>query len=277
MPDDPNDQKAGDVTPEPGSPEDIAARKAAYEAEQAAKAGNPDPKEDDGDPGDSGDPKSDDATKIEITKAEHDAQNAELRLLRKEKRDREKAKADAEREKAQKEAAASGDYEKGIELERAEKRAAQDRARRAELKLALSEAGEAREWNANQRKLATKLIDFESLEFSDDGEPLPESLSDVLDAIAAEYPEAFGAAKSADSKDPDDAEPRKKSARKTPGSMPKDHGGAPVEGYISPEEYADTPPNVRHSAAFQKRVEVSRDHWPTKVPHDAFAGGQGES
>lgn len=268
MPDDPTTPKAGDVTPEPGSPEDIAARKAVFDA---AQAGDPDPKAAEGDPG-SSDPKpkkGDEPAVVSLSKEEHDAQNAELRILRKEKRDRETAKADAAREKAQKAAAEAGDYEKGIELERAEKIAAQDRARRAELKLALSEAGEAREWTATQRKLATKLIDFDSLEFSDAGEPLPESLSDTLDAIAVEYPEAFGAVKAGDPKDPADPEP-KRTARKTPGTLPKDQRGAPVEGYITPEEYADTPPAIRHSEAFQKRVAISRDHWPTKVPHDAF-------
>jgi hypothetical protein len=264
MPDEP--VEGGEQTPAPGSPEDVAAKAAEADAKAAAE-GDQTPKGEEGKPPEGG------GDNVTLSKKEHDAAFGELRLLKEEKRKREEREADEEREAAQKKAKDEGDYEAAVELERDEKKAAQSKAQKIGVKLALSEAAEERGWSVAQRKLARKLIDVEKLDFDDEGEPTVDSMKTVLDAVAEEYPDAFTVAEP----EPGDGEiePGKKKARKAPATPPK--GQKPFEGYVSPDEYMATPREVRLTPEFQGRVELSRAHWPDSVPHDSFPGGSGEA
>lgn len=197
---------------------------------------------------------------VVLSKAERDelfATNRRLqRQLRTMQEAEEKRRRDAERAAAE----AAGEYDKALRIEREAREKAESRATKVAKRSAVRDAAAERGLSAGQAKALARLIDLNAVEVGEDGDVDSHSLGAAVESVLGEYPDLFKADKRAGARAP----------AASPANPPR-NGGAPFEGYVSPEEYAHTPFEERMSPEFQKRVERSQAHWPDVVPAKAFA------
>lgn len=261
----------------PGSPEDVAARLAAQEAADADEEGSPDESgSTDGEP-----PEGDEAPEqVSIDAAELARLKVSERKLKRIKREQRKAKHDGKpaeeaAEAAAPESGAAADdartqaLEQDRLAERKRRETAEARLRKQGVRMALRDEADERGWGTDAAKLASKLLDVDSLEFDDDGEPTEESLSDAIEELTEEYASLFSDQEPESNGKGKGKRRERRPARRTPAEP--DKNTAPFEGYVSPEEYATTPHAIRMTDAFQARVEKSRAFYPDSVPRDTFA------
>jgi len=110
-------------------------------------------------------------------------------------------------------------------------------------------------WTEQQHKLARAIVPPEEIAFvgdDDEAGDLEEMLCahDVLDLLQPPPKE-------------------RKPAAKTP-AVPMgtcDQMSAEDRGYISPEDYMETPAHIRRSPEFQRRLAESRKFWPVTFDH----------
>jgi hypothetical protein len=250
---------------DPGSPEAIAAALEAKEKEAAelaakakAEAGNED-------------------ETVTLTKAEHDALQARARILEKQERDAKAAeaakKAAAEKKALEDRLKAAEEAGQGKALREAEEEKAALQARLDAVLTgnAVRDAASARKWSASQQRAAAKLGNVDALEKDPDtGIPTDESLEQMLDSLAEDYPDIFtGEAKS----DAGKKAFEKKKAVKTPAqpAIIEEASTVKFDGYISPEEYLNTPFEQRQTNDFRKRLEQSRAFWADTFDHKQLA------
>lgn len=207
---------------------------------------------------------------VTLTKAEHDALQANLRRANKRADTLEQQQEQRESEAREAKARAENDYEAAkreadARAEAAEKRAKQATARTAVQLHALRVLGDP-----EQAAALVDLAAIDAVQFGDDGQPTADSLELVVGGVKQRYPKLFGEAKPAASSE--SAEPE------TPAPGPAVPASKPpaVDGYISMQEYAALPQHERLTPEVQKRVDKSRPYWHrTAVPAGAFREGSG--
>jgi hypothetical protein len=205
-----------------------------------------------------------------VEKATHDAQGGELRRA---KRDLAKSQdADAERERTERETAAkeAGDYEKlaGIEAERREK--LEKRLRRAELGDALRDEISGRGFSGEKAAALKRLVDPDTVQYSDDNTPLSASLMVAVDRVVGAYPTMFGK----EEKPASDEQPGRTARPRGPSTPPADAAKQPAD-FVSQEEYTNTPWETRMTPEFQERVSRSEHLWPKTVHRSTFQQAPG--
>jgi hypothetical protein len=246
-----------------GSPEATAEAIAKAEEAKAAEAA--------AEAGDEGE------KKVTLTEAEHNALQARLRKAEQAERDRKakSQKAAAEAEKAALEDKLKKAEEAGLgqdlRASETERDALKARLDKVLTDNAIRDAAADRNWNLSQQRAASKMLDISKLERDEEGTPTPESVKEVLDNLVEEYPDIYTVGDQTPSGD----KPSGKKAVHTP-SNPTDlaeKGGVKFEGYISPDEYLETPFLQRQTPEFRARLEKSRQYWPdTFNPKDLQQG-----
>jgi len=247
---------------EEGSPEAVAEAIAKAEAAKAAAA-------QEGGEGD-GEPEK----KVTLTEAEHNALQARLRKAEQAERDRksaaQKAAADAEKAELEEKLKKAEEAGLGQDLRQSEqeREALKGKLEKVQTDNSIRDAAAVRDWSLSAQRAASKMLDISKLERDAEGAPTPDSVKEALDALETEYPDIYtagGQSPSGDGK-------RAVNTPSTPAAL-EDKGGAKFDGYISPDEYLDTPFLARQTAEFRERLEKSRQFWPdTFDPKDLQQG-----
>lgn len=211
---------------------------------------------------------------VTLTKAEHDALQARIRLADKTEKDAKakaaKAKAEAERDEANRRLKAAQDAGIGKELREAETE--RDDAL-AKLNVVLTEnairdAAGDRKWSKSAQRTAVKMVDSGKLERDDEGIPTADSLKDVLDGLEKEYPDIYFAGGPTTAAGDDKGGKRKAATTpSTPASL-AEHGKANLDGLLTPEEFMATPFAERQTPEFRKRLEKAMPSWPETFNHN---------
>ena len=246
----------------PGSPEAIKAALAAAEAAAAEAAGKDKEGADE---------------EVTLTKAEHDALQAKLRILEKGERERraaEKAAEKATTEKAAKkrlEAAEAAGM--GMELKEAQSAASAAAAELQEIRTerAIERSLKKRDWNEEAKELALAQVNaqgFEGLDSDERGIPTAESIEKMLDQLAEAYPMTF----TAPARRPGDKKPaseKKPAGARTPSTptLVDESGDPKFEGYISPEDFLKVSQVERQTPEYLKRLQKSMKLWPQHFNH----------
>ncbi len=201
-----------------------------------------------------------------VDKATHDAQGGELRRVKRELDTRKEADEVKDREQRESTAKEAGDFEtlKGIETEK--RQGLEARLRRAELGDALRDEISGRGFSGEKSNAIKKLVDSESVQYDEDNTPLPASVMAAVDRVLTTYPDMFGTGQQA-AEDTEVVQPKPKP--KGPSTPPAEAPQLPSD-FVSQEEYANTPWEVRRSAEFQERVKRSEHLWPKLVHRSAF-------
>lgn len=209
---------------------------------------------------------------VSLSRSEHDALQARLRKAEKEA---DKARAAAEEQRAAQERAEAerkGEYDRALALERERAEKIVARAREAALKATVLDRAVAKGLSATQARAAQRLLDRDAVTFADD-EPDASSVDAALDAVMQEYPDIFTKAQANGSQGGNQAHGQNRPRNSGPVTPANPAGRPPIDGYISPEEYASLPMEVRRSATVRARLAASRPYWATEVPSDSFAQG----
>lgn len=184
------------------------------------------------------------STHVTLDKAEHDRLQAENRRMAKVLRERESAD-DARRAKEAADAAvAAGEFNKALELERAEKARLTDQLKLRDRRDTLQDEILKRTLTGSQARMLTRLVDVSPDTFD---------AANAVESVMSEYPDLFAAPQA----------PQTDPVRRGGPVPPAKPGNVPFEGYISPEEYGRFPHAVRLTPKFQERVAASRAYWPT--------------
>ena len=207
---------------------------------------------------------------ITLTKAEHDALQARVRLADKTDKDMKAkaatAKAEAERKLAEDRLKVAQDAGIGKELREAEtaRDEAQTKLRGVLTDNAIRDAAGSREWSASAQRTAAKMVDSSSLERDDEGVPTADSLKTALDGLEGEYPDIYVNAGA-----PGDGDKGgKKKVVQTPANPnASTKQAAKFDGFISEQEFVDTPFDVRNTPEFRARLDKSRQYWPNEFNH----------
>ncbi len=200
-----------------------------------------------------------------VDKATHDAQGGELRRVKRDLAKRDEADEEATRTKREVDAKEAKDYDTlaGIEAERREK--LEKRLRRAELGDALRDEISGRGYSGEKAAALKRLVDPDTVQYDDDDTPLQASLMAAVDRVVGSYPTMFDAEKPAS----EEPEPGRPARPRGPSTPPADAAKLPKD-FVSQEEYASTPWEIRRSAEFQERVSRSEHLWPKTVHRSTF-------
>jgi hypothetical protein len=207
-------------------------------------------------------PRQSEGDTIALSKRQHDQLFGENRTLKEKLRKVEEAEAKRERDKL----AAEGRYEDAVRVADEAREAAELRATNLAREAAVRDAALRRGWTPDQVTAAVDLAALDSVQLGEDGRAVDATVETALDALAGKYASIFTTPAPGG-----DAGARPSEPAPTPGPTNPPAAGAPFSGYVSPEEYVRTPQNIRMSADFQKRVHLSKPHWPQKVRSDTFA------
>ncbi len=200
-----------------------------------------------------------------VDKATHDAQGGELRRAKRDLAKRDEADEVRDREQRESTAREAKDYDTlaGIETERREK--LEKRLRRAELGDALRDEISGRGFSGEKAAALKRLVDPDTVQYSDDDTPLPASLMAAVDRVVGSYPTMFGAEKPAS----EEQEPGRPARPRGPSTPPADAAKLPSD-FVSQEEYTSTPWETRMTPEFQERVARSEHLWPKTVHRSTF-------
>jgi hypothetical protein len=206
---------------------------------------------------------------VTMTKAEHDELQGRLRKADSAEKDRKtkaaKAKAEADKKATDERLKAAQDAGIGKELRDAE--AARDESE-AKLKKVLTDnairdAAGTREWSKSAQRAAVQMVDSSLLERDDDGAPTADSLTTALDGLATEYPDIYVST----GQTGDGEKGGKKKAVHTPANPGTGNQKAHFDGFITPQEFMDTPFEARQTQDFRTRLDRSRQYWDTEFNH----------
>lgn len=226
---------------------------------------------------------------VELTQAEHNALQARLRKYEKAERERQ------EQERKQQEEAlkAAGRWDEMVGKERAERERLEQELRRRDATDAVAAAATAAGYNPEQVNAIRRMVSADSIEVDAAGKPNQVQVERAVEGVTKQFPNLFRAqSQSAESVEqsqavpaqqpqapaqPQQPEPQKRPAG--PPASPPAPSNLPA-GYISPEEYSNTPANIRLSKEFQARVAASEPYWKEQgvfgnIPASTFAVGQG--
>ena len=196
-----------------------------------------------------------------VRQSEHDALQGDLRRTRKENATLKQADTDRQQKERTDAHAAAGDFDKAMGEERTARNAAESRASKAELGDAITDVLLTRSYTGEQARAIRQLVDRGAVEKDASGVPIAESVTAAVDAVVAQYPNLFSNTAPPPPDVPAQRAPRRPGpATPAPGAM----DGKP-EGYISQEDYANTPQVVRFTADFKKRVELSEPYWEKHI------------
>jgi len=215
-------------------------------------------------------------TEVKLSKAEHDRIQAENRRMRKELAKREEADQSAASRREIEEATARKDFDAALEVSRREQETLRRQLRDARAADALRDEIERRGVTGSRASAMRRLAS--QVEFDEDGFPDEESVRSAIDAVAKDYPDLFEAP-SGDGEEPEAEETPRRRMRRAAGPATPPQQSAMPDGYVSPEDYERTPPHIRTSPEFQKRVRLSQPLWPgfhrdKKISARTFAVGQ---
>lgn len=206
---------------------------------------------------------------VTMSKAEHDALQANARLFKKQERERKKAEAEQrkelERKKAQKAQKAADDAGLGLELReaQAEARAAKAEAQALRAERAVDLALTSRNWADDTRELAIGQLDTASMETGEDGLPTEEAINSALDDLEERYPSIFTATTQRGGDGNKEPDVTNKGTKRTPAN-PLDSGRAGqkhFEGYVSPSDFMRMTQEERQDPDTWARIEKSMVHW----------------
>ncbi len=196
-----------------------------------------------------------------VRQSEHDAVQGDLRRIRKENATLKQADTDRQRNERTDAAKATGDFDTALGEERSATAAANARASKAELGDAITDVLLTRSYTGEQARAIRQLVDRESVEMDTNGEPVAASVTAAVDAVVTQYPNLFDNTAPPPPDTPAQRAPRRPGpATPAPGVM----DGKP-EGFISQEEYSNTPQAIRFTADFRKRVELSEPFWEKHI------------
>ncbi len=202
----------------------------------------------------------------QVSEAEQNRINAELRVLRKEKADREAAEAEAERVAAE----ARGQYDQALAAEKARAAAAEARATELAVDGALRNAVMAEGLAGDQAAALLALVPKSQVTVTD-GVADPAAASAAVKAARAAYPSLFAAPAPA-TETPAPAAPPTVPGATPPATPPAPPGGG---AEMTMEEYLSAPQKVRLSKDFQERFEKARERnpklFPDSVPASSFS------
>jgi hypothetical protein len=185
-------------------------------------------------------------SQVTIEKTEFDRLQAEARRATKALRDREAADESKRAQDAANAAAAAGEFNKALEIERAEKARLADQLALRDRKDSLQDEILRRNLSGSQARMLGRLVDVSGESFDP---------ATAVEAVLAEYPDLFAPPAA-----PEISAPPVRRAGPVPPANPT---SAPFAGYISPQEYDRFPHRVRLTPDFQQRVAASRPYWPT--------------
>jgi hypothetical protein len=218
----------------------------------------------------SGQQANDDVT---MTKKEHDELQGRLRKMEQADRDRKakdaRATADAEKKELEDRLKAAESAGIGKELREAE---GENETLKAKLQKVLTDnairdAAGGREWTKSAQRAAVQMVDSSTLERDAEGVPTGDSIKTALDGLVDEYPDIYTAT-GGQSGDGDKGGKGKQKTVQTPANPGTGREGqGKFKGYISQEEYMETPFDVRQTSDFRQRLEKSRPYWPTEFNH----------
>ena len=195
-----------------------------------------------------------------VKQTEHDAAQGDLRRTRKELATRKEADEARERQDRADAAKAAGDFDTALGEERSITATANARASKAELGDAIVDVLLSREYTGEQATAIKQLVDRESVELDSNGVPVPFSVTEAVDSVVKRFPNLFNPEKPA-APATDTRAPR----RAGPATPPPESEGAKPEGFISQEEYTNTPRAIRYTDAFRARVAISEPFWPKHI------------
>src|SRR5262249_5668842 len=149
-------------------------------------------------------------------------------------------------------AKAAGDFDRGVREARERAEAAERKLQERDRKDAVRDEIDRRGFTGSKARMLMQLV---GPKLSETGfEP-----GAALDAIVADYPDAFGP-RDPQPPTPPAEEPAPIRRRGPAPAQPP--SGSPFEGYISPDDYQRAPQAVRLTPKFRERVEQSRPYWP---------------
>lgn len=204
---------------------------------------------------------------IKVDPGEWNRLNAQLRKLQADARKREREAEERAHREEQERLKAAGEFEQAVERERQRAKKMERQLRERNVRDAVLESAAAQGFSAEQARALARLTSMGSIELDDLGEPRPDQVDAAVEATMAQFPNLFKSG----GEPGGESEPKPRRRRQSGPATPVRETGAPFEGYVSPEEYANTPRDVRMSAEFRERVAKSEPHWPDKVPANSFA------
>jgi hypothetical protein len=195
---------------------------------------------------------------VTLTKAEWNKFQAQQRKLAKQVRDLAKAATPAPQQGGDEDEGDEGEAApapkkkaaKGDATARAELRAEREALRAERLDTAVTAELVKRGYSERQAEVLLRSVDRDAITFN--GTKVDRaSVTDAVDTLVDEYGDEFRpAARKAGEKQP---------RRGAPATPPQQKNLPP--GFLSPEEYAQTPVAARMSPEFMQRVEQSRPYW----------------
>lgn len=195
-----------------------------------------------------------------VKQTDHDSVQGDLRRTRKELATRKDADTARESKDRVDAAKAVGDFDTALGEERNITRAANARASKAELGDAIVDVLLSREYTGEQATAIKQLVDRDAVELDSNGVPVPASVAAAVDSVVERFPNLFNPVKpevpAADAKAP---------RRPGPATPPPGSEGVKPEGFVSQEEYANTPRMVRYTDAFRARVALSEPFWEKHI------------
>lgn len=195
---------------------------------------------------------------VMVSQKEHDATQGDLRRTRKELTTRKDADEARERKEQQDAAAAAGDFDKALGVERTATAVANARASKAELGDAITDVLLMRSYTGEQATAIKQLVDRDAVEVDSNGQPVAASVVAAVDSVVERFPNLFNPAA------PEPPAPRTPRTAGPATPSAEQQSGLP-EGYVSPEEYERTPLDTRYSDAFRARVAISEPFWPKHI------------
>ncbi len=208
---------------------------------------------------------------VAVSASEHNKLQAENRRLKKADADRTAAAEEAETTRLQDAAKAAGDFDEALRLERERTAKADARANALAINDNLRDAIMSAGYAGEQAAALKGLVNINAITLDANGAPAPGAVEAAVEAITTQYPAMF-AKEAAPVTPAGEATAVPEARRAVAPATPVGDGNA-QGGYISQEEYVNTPSAVRLTPEFQKRVEDSKHRWPATVPANSFPVG----
>ncbi len=200
---------------------------------------------------------------VQVDATEWNRIQAENRRMRKEAKERKDADEARKAKEAADAAKAAGDFDKAIGIEREQNDKLREQLRQTKVAEAIGAAAASRGLSAEQVTAAKNLASIDGVQTDDLGEPNPDQVNAALDAAVGQYPNLFKAETP--------TEPTRQPRRGASPATPVVDASKP-EGFISMEEYAALPMDVRRSPEIQKRLAMSRPYYGgNTIPANSFA------
>jgi hypothetical protein len=208
---------------------------------------------------------------VQLTREEHDRLQGEARTAKARAKKLEDAQADRERDERIEAQRAAGEFDTALGEERKEKDRLRQELEQRDVRDAVRDHISGLGLSGSKAAGLLRLVDLSTIDVGDSGAPDPTAVEAVVAATIGQYPDLFNLESA---QQPPNKEGRMK---RTPGpaAPPSASHDATPSDYLSPEEYTNTPHKIRMTPEFQERARKSRPHWPTVLPANTFAIGEG--